>query len=455
MSARFSLKRNVLAALAQTLLVAVCLFLSYRILVAHVGLEMMGVWSLIMIASSTLRLGDISGGNSLSRFLAMDENSRVAEPAPLISTVLIANLVLNTCLAAVLYLLIGPALPLFIGPTSIVSATELLPWAVALIVLQAIASTIGSALDGLQRADLRAWLYSTAAIASLFFTWILVPTMGTRGFAAAQAAQYAIVILAGWSLLNRHVTDLGILPRQWRWSVLKNILGYTTALNAAGLAALLFEPLAKFSLNYTAGPALVALFELANRLAAQVRGVAVSAAMPLVPAFASFADTEDAALKATLNRSNGMLSLIAAAMTVVVALAAPILSHLVLGRIDIVLLKMTAVLGTAWSINLLAVPFYLLAQGRGILRWNIASHVWLGLCVLLGAVLTTAPFGVSSVVWGIAFGLITGAAIVVFGNARTLGLNKLKYWFAPHALASAGVSVFVGITSLLVAGWLG
>ena len=167
---------------------------------------------------------------------------------------------------------------------------------------------------------------------------------------------------SGWSLLNRHVTDLGILPQQWRWSVLKNILGYTTALNAAGLAALLFEPLAKFSLNYTAGPALVALFELANRLAAQVRGVAVSAAMPLVPAFASFADTEDAALKATLNRSNGMLSLIAAAMTVVVALAAPILSHLVLGRIDIVLLKMTAVLGTAWSIN--CSPFHSICWPR-------------------------------------------------------------------------------------------
>lgn len=106
------LGRNALFALSQSLVVVFCIFFVYRLLVAHVGIERLGVWSLLIAGSSLVRIGDISGAGALARFVAM--GSRIGEAVPAcdyVHTVMLTSIGFNIALGLVIYL-VGPmALP--------------------------------------------------------------------------------------------------------------------------------------------------------------------------------------------------------------------------------------------------------------------------------------------------------------------------------------------------------
>jgi O-antigen/teichoic acid export membrane protein len=423
MAQSIRLRRNIVAVLAQTIVVAICLFLSYRILVQSVGLAMIGLWSLLLSVTSVLRTADVSGSSALSRFLALPPDKRPGELEPLFSTVFVFSTIINLFLIAIFLIGMTFFVTLFVPASQLETANELLPFAAILMFLSSSSLAVTAALDGMQRADQRAIVVTLAAVGSLLAAWLLVPSYGAVGFAIAQILQQLAILFLCWGLLRKAIPRLGFFPKHMDWGILRHTMPYTLTINATGVASILFEPLAKFALNHTGGLELVGQFELANRLCVQLRGLAVSAAAPLVPAFASFSGKDDQRFLGTISRSHRVFALLASGLVLAVAVGTPILSTLVLGRIDNGLVLMAAVLAFGWSVNMLATPTYFAAQGQGKLGWNFASHVWLGLCVVLGIVLPSFA-QVPSVVWGITAGLATGAALTIFGNGVSLGIIK-------------------------------
>jgi O-antigen/teichoic acid export membrane protein len=444
-----NLRRNVLAVLLQTIVTAICLFLSYRVLVTNLGVGMLGIWSLLLSVSAVLRVADVSGTSALSRFLALPDEKRPGDFAPLVSTLTLTSLLINCVLAIFLFLLLQMLVPRLVDAEFKDAATELLPWMSGLLFLSSMATAVVAGLDGIQRADQRAYVLTIAAVLSLLITWFLVPRLGATGFALAQLAQQVFVIVVGWALLRRHVRGLGILPFIWDTDILRKTLPYTLSLNLTGIAALLFEPLVKFALNSSGGPVLVGHFELANKACSMLRGLAVSAAIPLVPAFASYADSKDPKLVSGISTAHKWFSAFAVGMALAACLAAPIVSFVVLGKIDTGIIHIAFILSAGWAINMLATPTYLAAQGQGFLQWNIASHFLLGAAVSAGLYFSSAPY-VSPVVWAMTAGLVLGAVLIIWGNTvamRNTGLLKHDLpWLMAAAtccLLTAGLAVAI------------
>ncbi|MEC5293425.1 MULTISPECIES: lipopolysaccharide biosynthesis protein [unclassified Aurantimonas] len=450
-----SLSRNGLAALGQSLVVLVCTFLAYRLVISYAGLERFGVWSLLLAGSAVARIGDISGGGALARFVAAAGRDGPENSRDLVHTVMLTSLVLNAMLGLAVWFGAPRVLPLFIEPQYLAEAQALVPYVVASMVIGALAIAATSGIDGAQRADQRAIVVSVASLVFLVACLILVPGFGVIGFGAAQVLQQVVMMVLGWVVLRRHVPGLGWLPHRWRRAAFAETTGYAVKLNAIGVLGLIFEPLVKFAFNHTGGPALVGLYELASRLVVQVRGLVIAAATPLVPAFAAQSGTSDPAFKIMLERAMRITALAAVCATLAAIAGAPLMSIVLLGHMEPVLLTLTAALAAGWAINILTVPIYFAAQALGVLRWNIVGHAVIAASVLFGVFVLVPVLGSNGLVLAIIIGLIVSMFIILLGNAHALHVADVVRRLRSALIgASAAIAAMCLAAAALAAGLL-
>lgn len=427
-----SLPRNTIAALIQALLVSLCLFLVYRIVVREVGLEGLGIWSLLMIGSTVARVGDLSGGAALARFIAPRDTLRDGEAlADIVHTVTLTSLGIMVLLCAALLAALPLALPRVLPPSGVALAWPLVPLVLAIIIVGAVATVITSGLDGVQRADQRAMLMSTSAIAMLGLAAWLVPSLGLAGFAWAQLISQLLVVGFGWAMLRRHIPVIGWFPGRWRRWAFAETFSFGLKLNGVMVLTLLLEPMVKLAINEAGDAARVALYELASRVVTQVRSLVVAAAMPLMPAIARFSAVQRVERDALMLRAMQMTSA-AAVLAAAASLAlAPIASWLVLGRVSSELLLMAIALAFGWAAHLPSLAFYLAAQADGRLRWNALSHLVIGLVIIAALGLFAPVHGEAAIIAAVVVGLLASLVTLLFGNAALLGLWPVLRRAAP------------------------
>ncbi|MBK8085093.1 MAG: hypothetical protein IPK28_15405 [Devosia sp.] len=450
------LSRNALFGVGQAVIVTVCLFLAYRLVIQHAGLERFGVWSLLLAGASIARVGDVSGAGALARFVAASPTEDAEHRADLVHTVMLTSLALNAMLGLALLFAAPFALPLFIPAAHLADAERLVPYVIASLVLGGLAVAATAGLDGAQRADQRAAVVVFASIAFVVACAVLIPSLGVLGFGIAQLVQQATLLIIGFAVLRRHIPGLTWLPRRWRRDLFAKTTGYALRLNGISLLGLMFEPIAKFAFNYAGGPALVALYEFASRLVVQMRGLVVAAFTPLVPAFAALPDAADVRFRQILERAMRATCVAALGTAVAALVGAPLMSLFVLGRLSPELLLMNAALTAGWAINVLSLPLYFAAQGQGMLRWNFMGHALISVSVLVGAFVLVSPFGSVGLVGSIVFGILASTCAGLLGNATMFGLSgivlRLRWWLLNTVLAIAALCGAAGVTLAVVPG---
>lgn len=440
--------RNAIFSVGQSVVALVCLFAVYRLLISEVGLERLGVWSLLLAASVFVRVGDVSGASALARFVASSLRAdSTGSPRDYVHTVMATNIAMNAVFAAAIYLAAPLALPLMIGPEHLAEAQMLVPFTILIMMLGAFAAGVTSAIDGAHRADQRAVIMTGANLIYLAAAWFWIPRFGVVGFALAQALQWCVVIVLGWIALRRHVEGLGWFPHRWNRAVFAETAAYALKLNAMGIMMMLFDPLAKLGFNIAGGPVMVAHYELATRLVTQIRGLVVAGATPLTPAFAGFKGPQDPAFGAMLEKATRISALAAVATALLSLAGAPLMSLVLLGKIDPEVLRMNTALTFGWSVNLLCLGFYMAAQGVGVVRWNFASHAVIALCVVIGVFALVPAFGADGLIGAVVVGLVL-SAFFVFGNARVFRCFSFRLVAACIA-GLVGVFILCGFSFLL------
>lgn len=447
------LSRNGLFAFGQTIIVTLSLFLVYRLVIMQVGLSQLGIWSLLLAGSAFARIGDVSGAGALARFVAMRSHSgEEAHARNTVHTVLLTSLVFNAGLSLILWYIAPYALTRFLDPTYLTEATALVPFAIANMFLGALAVAVTSGIDGAQRADQRALVMIAAALFLVAASFVLVPYLGVLGFAIAQVAYQCVILVIGWLVLRSHILGLGWLPWHWRRGIFFETTGYALKLNGIGVMMLLFEPLAKFSLNGIGGPSLVALYELASRLVVRVRDLTVAAAIPLVPAFAAHSEANNDKFRRIMLKATRLATMAAVVNTVIILAVGPLFSLVMLGRISSELLLIVAALAAGWNLQLPILAFYLAAQGQGILLWNFISHAMISMSVVLGIYTLAPTFGTRGLLLAIVFGFVASMIPGIIGNARALhAMDVVKRSLLWIAMSSMTISILVAV-ALLIAG---
>lgn len=428
------LGRNVAMAVTQAGIGIVALFVSYRTVVAWHGTAMLGLWSLIGAFTLSIRMLDPSGGATIGRFIAIaadrrEGSARGASPAQYADTAL----VLLVGLYAVLSMLAWYPLSLvlrsqIVDPAGLAVALDLLPVMLGLVVAMTIGASCADALDGLNRADLRAGVMIAGYLLFLALVLALVPRFGLMGMATAQLAQYVLVAGVARILACRYIDGLVLLPMTFDRSVAREMVGYGMKLQTASLANFLADPLVRVLLNYFGGLTVVGAYELASKLVVQIRSLIVSGAMPLIPVLAVTRTLNEIKAIQLVRRANRGVAALAVVMAVTSLVATPVLSWFVLGRVDPVVMTLSVLLVAGYAVNILSLPLYLHSQAVGQLKGNILGQFAIGATTMtLGLPLATV-LGPTAVVGAFAIGLGVASAIFIAASLRTNGIAWRQIW---------------------------
>lgn len=446
---RGGLTRNALISFAQPLTGMVCVFGAYRILTEKVGVEGVGLWSLLVAGSFFARVADFSGGSGLVRFVAaksaQENGTRAAE---YVHTVILTTLVLNVVISIVLYASSGYLVARFVAPKFVNDAHELVPFAIlSVVMLPSISLALCSGIDGVQRADQRAMIVIVSSFLFLGVTWNLTPRIGASGFGTALIVQQLFTIVATWATLRLHIPQIGLIPWRWRRDAFVETTGFGLKMQANALATVLTEPVAKGLLSQWGGLASVADYEFATRLVYQIRGPVIAATQPLLAVFATFKDGEPSPFHALLLKSTRIITFAAVALTVTAVVGAPLLSLVVFGRIRLDLLTMVCALASGFGINTVVAPFFIASTARGVMRWNLLYTFMMATSVFVCGALLGPAFGAHGVVASIVGGVVSGSVVSLVGNAISLSATNVM-----RALAG---TLALGVTAIAMIGAAG
>ena len=159
----------------------------------------------------------------------------------------------------------------------------------------------------------------------------------------------------------------------------------------------------------------MAIFEMCTKLVKQVRSLASGVLQNVVPKIATLTVTQpiekikEAYLK--INKINTILLFFS---VVLIIPFAKVFSLLLLGTVEPTFIWILTFLVIGWGINSLNIPAYMVNLGTGDLKWNVISHLVIGvlnllLCFVIGYLFKNGVYIILS--WIIA--LILGSLIII------------------------------------------
>lgn len=432
------LHRNIIAALTQVLVTGVVFFMLYRFMYKHLGVDQIGIWSIVLASVSLSRLGDLGLSSAVVRHVA----NALGNGKPELATAIIET---TTITLAVLMALViaGCAIPLqlllahAVSPSSLPIALEILPYALLSLWFSFLSLIFQGALDGFQRIDLRAGVVIISTCIYLALTVVLVPDYGLKGVALAQIFQSSGSALVAWFLLCRQANGLPIIPYRWRYDVLKPLVIYGANIQLISIMSFLFDPVTKFVMSKFGGMSALGHYEMANKLVLQLRAVIVEANRVVVPMIAGASARTASQHQEFFLNNYRIVFFVSILCYSSLAILMPAITVIWTGAHRPELLQFAWVLMFGWFINTLIAPAFFHNLGSDRLSPNLYSQIIVGTCGIVFGWLGGAWAGGIGVVIGSTTGLFAGSIYLLWHHMKELRLA----W--PKSMLPEGISALV------------
>lgn len=409
-----SVTSNAIANVLQLVICAVLLFVLYRYISTTLGVDKLGVWSVVLATASASRLADLGLSAGVTRFvaryLALGMTQKAAQ---VVETGVLALSVIVGLIFAGVYPFVGKLLAQLFDGEYLLQALEILPFALVSLWLTIVSSVAQSGLDGCQRMAPRAVLVVLGQTVMVMLAFALLPRWGLVGLAWAQLGQGGVLLVGGWMVLRRNLPELSFIPCRWHRSVFQEMLGYGANVQAANVLMMLVDPLTKALMAKFGGPAAAGCFEIANQVIHRARTLIVAANQAVVPKIAHMVETAPMQLS-ELYRENIRI-LVLAALPVYALLFAwgGLFSQLFLGAYQAEFVCFFQVSALAWLLNTFAGPAYFVNLGAGSVGLNTLSNMTMGVVNLLLGVVLGEMYGAIGVAWGYALALMLGSVLLI------------------------------------------
>ena len=404
---------NAALSVAQIVVIGGVLFVLYKFLLNTIGVEQLGIWSLVLATTSITQIANFGLSGSIVKFvakyIALGENENVSG---VIQTAALSVATFAGCILLIGYPIIKWVLELVITDEHFPLALSILVYAFWALWLLIIASIFQAGLDGYQRIDLRSLLLMVGAVLNLLLCFVLAPIYGLIGVAYARVLVNLIVLISSWFLLKRCHQRLPIFPYRWDKALFREIISYATNFQIISITAMLYDPITKILLSKFGGLNLVGYYEMASKMVQQFRALIVSANRVLVPAIADLKEKTPDKIQSVYLNSYQLLFYLSLPLYSFIAICAPIISDLWIGHYDNIFVLFVILLSIGWLLNTINAPAYFAYLGIGVLRWNVVSHITIGLLNLcLGFILGIFFDGIGVVVAWV-FSLALGSSII-------------------------------------------
>jgi O-antigen/teichoic acid export membrane protein len=382
------------------------------------------------------RVGDMgmSAGpiKFVPKYLARAERPYVAsiiQTAVLTSGVLVGVVVV--AMFFVLEDLLRFALPLGNEPEHLEVAVAIIPYALLYYWISSAAIVILASIEGFQRVDLRNLLMLVGMLLYVGLAFVLVPVQGLTGLLLAQVCQAFFLLVSSWALVRRMLPELPWLPVRWDKKAFRETFSFNVSFQLMTITGLLLEPITKTLLMPRfGGMAATGMYEYASRMVTLLRSMLVQAHQALLPTIADLHERNVLALPFLI-------------------VLLPLISRVWLGVHDPLFVFFGTLLALAWGINTLSNPAYFGYIGIGRLRWNVASHLAIGLANLGAGATLGLLFGAEGVVAGVALALLLGALVIIIPYHRAYNVHGRELLLREDAVLALAGLIGLGVAVAL------
>lgn len=415
---------NAVFSLLQVVITSLVLFITYKYLIAELGVEKLGIWSLIVASVSILNLGSLGLSATLVRYVAKYLVSNNQERISfIIQTALITVVIVAIVMIVIVYFLASYLLKVIVPLDQIVLSTELLPYGLLNVLILLPAGIILSALDGAQKIYLRNLLLIASSILFLISIYYFVPIFNLLGVVYAQIFQSIFTLLTGWFFIKRVFDFLPLIPYRWDLEIFREIIGYGTNLQLITICQMLYEPITKSVLTKFGGLAAVGYYEMANRLVLKTREMILSVFQVLIPVYASQNEKDSEKVKSTYSKSINYLLFLAIPIFSLLIIATPLISRILFGSFEDQFYIFTSILFCSWFINIISSQAYFAFLGIGLLKWNVISSLVTAIINLALSYFLGLFYGGIGTVFGWAIAVSLGSSIISFKFNSLHGIN--------------------------------
>jgi O-antigen/teichoic acid export membrane protein len=443
------LSANTAASIAEVLISGLALFLLFRVLISELGVEEVGVWSLVLAATSFARIADLGVAGAMLRFVSMAQaRQRMDEAVGYVETAVLSVAVAFLALVLIayppLYVLMAHIVPAAHEP----AARALLPYALASFYVGNIAGVLLLALGGAQRLYLRSTLGAAGNIVLLAGAIALVPRFGVNGAGMAQLLQMVFLLASGWFCLRRCMPALSWFPVRWHSSAMRAMLAYGLRLQVVAIAFTLYDPMVKILMTTFGGLGMVAYYEMASRMVLQTRAVIVAANYALVPAFSDLNERGAADLSKLYSRATRATWSVAPPIMAALVACTPLISFIWLGGQQSDFIRFGIIVALGWLVNILTVPTFMLGLGTGHLIWNVRSQIAVAVSVAGGSLLALRNRSVTPGASARPFS--AGETVVKLGSIAAVATVNLAAVANPRMLTPGTWGILTAVLLLLL-----
>lgn len=408
---------NAAMSILQVVVLAGILFVLYRFLLNTIGIEKLGIWSLVLATTAVTRISELGLSASVVKFVAKYRARGESETvAGVIQTAALSVGAFIGLVLLVAYPFMRWLLAFLVPKAQLEAALSILPYAFVSLWIMGLTSVFQAGLDGYQRIDLRSMLLMVGAVLHLLLCFVMVPMHGLMGLAYARVIQAGAILVGSWLLLKRYL-ELPPIPYRCNRCLLSEVLSYGINFQAASIARMLYEPITKALLTKFGGLAIVGYYEMSSRFILQFRSLLISANQVLVPVIADLQENNPKVIQIVYRDSYRLLFYITLPSYSIIIALTPVISEIWIGHYEGTFVLFSILLAIGRFLSTLSAPAYFANLGLGELRWNTMGLI--GMAVLNGGL-------------GLLFGSLYGATAVVAVQAFSLAAGSLFVTVSYH-----------------------
>ena len=364
------------SSIVQTVVAGFTTFILFKFILATIGAEKLGIWSLVIAASSTVQVANLGMSGSIVKYVAdCDALEDKQGMSVVIQTTVISIALLAFALIFGAYPAIKAYLDFALNADLYRDAMEILPIAMLAFLIMMVAGIYQGALYGCQLIVHRNMILISDSISYLVLCLILMPGYGLLGLAYARLAQNCLTLLFSVVLLRRYVPQLPLFPLHWSKARFRHMFAYAANFQFISVLVMLSDPITKGFLSKYGNVSMGGYYEIANRMVQIFRALLVNANQVLVPTFARLEKLDPGKVSSAYIASYQIVFYLTIPGLSLLAISAPLISEILIGRHEPFFVWSTIVLCAGWLINTLSVPAYFATMGTGHMKGNVISHV--------------------------------------------------------------------------------
>jgi O-antigen/teichoic acid export membrane protein len=374
----FNLPKNIKASVISVIANIFLAFLTYRLLITFHGIELVGVWSILVAASSLVNIGNLGMGVAVIRYVSKINLIKDKAAAKFfIDTGIIVNFIWHGLLTLIAYHVIHFFLSELVPTEFYEEALLALPFLMFANFLSSMTITLISSLQSIHKGFVGFNISTLGSFIEILFALILIPGIGIYGFALAQAIRYFISLLLSWHYIYSYLDYKSFFPKNFSILSFKKMITYSVKVQAGGVLNSLFEPFTKLTLSQFGDVKAQGIFELAYKTVSLSRNIIVAGLLASIPAITNLYNSSIIEAKAFYQKAQDKLFFYLTVIMLFLAIASPFVSIIWMGNLNYEYILLVSIFATGYWVNTLGANAYNLGFASGIMKHNLISSLML------------------------------------------------------------------------------